>query len=223
MQHILSKYVLREFLIPLTYCIIGFLGIYVIFELFDSFNRIMESKPPLSDVLNFFAGYISPYLEWLIPAALLLGTLYTMWTFCRHSEITAMRASGIGFSVIVRPILMVSAVLALGIASIEKWVLHSPEASFLDTIGIFIAIGLATLVGFFSERKSAREFDLLNIVKDDITVKALRNGQLTELHIGEVVVGVKRIGEFEPGGIFGLRDTEEVIGRREASRPFAQP
>ena len=86
-------------------------------------------------------------------------------------------------------ILMVSAVLALGIASIEKWVLHSPEASFLDTIGIFIAIGLATLVGFFSERKSAREFELLNKVKDDITVKALRNGQLTELHIGEVVVG----------------------------------
>ncbi|MCR5163861.1 MAG: HAD-IC family P-type ATPase, partial [Thermoguttaceae bacterium] len=86
-------------------------------------------------------------------------------------------------------ILMVSAVLALGIASIEKWVLHSPDASFLDTIGIFIAIGLATLVGFFSERKSAREFELLNKVKDDITVKALRNGQLTELHIGEVVVG----------------------------------
>lgn len=86
-------------------------------------------------------------------------------------------------------ILMVSAVLALAIALIEKWVLHSPEASFLDTIGIFIAIGLATLVGFFSERKSAREFELLNKVKDDITVKALRNGQLTELHIGDVVVG----------------------------------
>lgn len=86
-------------------------------------------------------------------------------------------------------ILMVSAVLALAIASIEKWVLHSPEASFLDTIGIFLAIGLATLVGFFSERKSAREFELLNKVKDDITVKALRNGQLTELNIGEIVVG----------------------------------
>jgi len=86
-------------------------------------------------------------------------------------------------------ILLVSAILALGIASIEKWVLHSPDASFLDTIGIFLAIGLATLVGFFSERKSAKEFELLNKVKDDITVKALRNGQLTELHIGEVVVG----------------------------------
>ena len=127
MQRILSRYVLREFLIPLTYCIIGFLGIYVIFELFDSFNRIMESKPPVWDVLNFFAGYISPYLEWLIPAALLLGTLYTMWTFCRHSEITAMRASGIGFSVIVRPILMVSAVLAIAVAIINEF--YAPAAS----------------------------------------------------------------------------------------------
>jgi len=86
-------------------------------------------------------------------------------------------------------ILLAAAFLALGIAGIEKWVLKNPEASFLDSIGIFLAIGLATLVGFFSERKSAKEFELLNKVKEDITVKALRDGQLTEVHIGELVVG----------------------------------
>lgn len=86
-------------------------------------------------------------------------------------------------------ILMVAAVLALSIAGIEKWVLHDPEASFLDTVGIFLAIGLATLVGYFSERKSAREFELLNRVKDDITVKVLRDGQLTEIQIADLVVG----------------------------------
>ena len=73
-MRILTRYVLREFLIPFTYSVIGFLGIYIVFELFDSFNRIMEAKPPATQVLAFFAGYVSPYLEWLIPAALLLGT-----------------------------------------------------------------------------------------------------------------------------------------------------
>ncbi len=86
-------------------------------------------------------------------------------------------------------ILLAAAFLALSIAAVEKWVLKSPDASFLDTIGIFIAIGLATLVGYFSERKSAREFELLNKVKEDITVKALRDGQLTEIHIADVVPG----------------------------------
>ena len=89
-MRILSRYILREFLVPLSYCLLGFLGIYVIFELFDSFNRLMEGHPTLLDTVGFFAGYVSPYLEWLIPAALMLGTLYTMWNFCRHSEITAM-------------------------------------------------------------------------------------------------------------------------------------
>jgi lipopolysaccharide export system permease protein len=123
----LSRYVLREFLVPLTYCIVGFLGIYVVFELFDSIGRIMDSKPPVMNVFGFFAGYISPYLQYLIPAALLLGTLYTMWNFCRHSEITAMRASGIGFLVIVRPLLLVAAVLAVAVAAVNEF--YAPWAS----------------------------------------------------------------------------------------------
>ena len=126
-MRILTRYVLREFLVPLTYCLTGFLGIYVLFELIDSFNRIMETKPPALLVLQFFAGYLSPYLEWLIPAALLLGTLYTMWNFCRHSEITAMRANGIGFIVIVRPLLAVAALMAVLVACVNEF--YAPDAS----------------------------------------------------------------------------------------------
>jgi lipopolysaccharide export system permease protein len=126
-MRILSRYVLREFLVPLTYCLVGFLGIYVLFELFDTFSRIMEAKPPLLAVVAFLAGYVSPCLEWLIPAALLLGTLYTMWNFCRHSEITAMRASGITFLIIVRPLLAVAAVMAVAVACINEF--YAPWAS----------------------------------------------------------------------------------------------
>ncbi len=126
-MRILSQYVLREFLTPLFYCITGFLAIYVIFEMFESFNRIMEAKPPLWALVCYFAGYVSPYLEWLIPAALLLGTLYTMWNFCRHSEVTAMRANGISFIVIVRPLLAVAALMALVVAGINEF--YAPWAS----------------------------------------------------------------------------------------------
>ncbi|MEI7900449.1 MAG: hypothetical protein WCK89_09350, partial [bacterium] len=57
LMRILTRYVLREFLIPLTYCLIGFLGIYLLFELFGSFNRIVEAKPRFLTVFSFFAGY----------------------------------------------------------------------------------------------------------------------------------------------------------------------
>jgi LPS export ABC transporter permease LptG len=126
-MRILTRDVLREFLVPLTYCLTGFLGIYVLFELFDTFNRIIEAKPPLATLLAFFAGYISPYLEWLIPAALMLGALSTMGTFCRHSELTAMRANGIGFTVIVRPLLAVAGLMAVAVAGINEF--YAPSAS----------------------------------------------------------------------------------------------
>ena len=42
-MRILFRYVLREFLVPLCYSLIGFVGIYVLFELFGSFSRIAEA------------------------------------------------------------------------------------------------------------------------------------------------------------------------------------
>ncbi|MGL4593187.1 MAG: calcium-translocating P-type ATPase, PMCA-type [Thermoguttaceae bacterium] len=86
-------------------------------------------------------------------------------------------------------ILLVAAAVSLLMTLLEKYVLHQPEASFIDSIGIVFAILLATLAGFFSELKSAREFELLNKVKDDIKIKTIRNGQISEVHIAEIVVG----------------------------------
>lgn len=109
---ILYRYVLKEYLVPLCYCLCGFLSIYVLFELFGSFSRLAEAKLPLLTTVEYFAAYLSPFFEYLAPAALMLAALYTMWGFCRHSELIAMRANGIGFFTIVAPILSTAVVMA---------------------------------------------------------------------------------------------------------------
>ncbi|MDR2757246.1 MAG: calcium-translocating P-type ATPase, PMCA-type [Planctomycetaceae bacterium] len=86
-------------------------------------------------------------------------------------------------------ILLAAALISVLMTVIEKFVLKHEDASFIDSIGIFLAVALATLAGFFSELKSAREFDLLNKVKDDIRVKVFRNNQMTEISINDLVVG----------------------------------
>ncbi len=103
------------------------MGIYILFELFNSASRLIEAKPPFSVVVAYFFGYISPYFEWLFPAALMLAALYTMWNFCRHSEITAMRASGIGFTAIVRPLLSVAAIATVTVALLNEF--YAPDAA----------------------------------------------------------------------------------------------
>ena len=119
-MRILTRYVFREFLVPLFYCLCGFASIYVLFELFGSFSRMSEAKPAFLDIVGYFCAYLAPFFQYLAPAALMLATLYTMWTFCRHSEIIAMRANGIGFFTIVKPLLFVSCAMALFVAWVNE-------------------------------------------------------------------------------------------------------
>ena len=86
-------------------------------------------------------------------------------------------------------ILLAAAVISLIMTVVSKYVLHEHEATFIDSIGIFLAVGLATIVAFLSERKSEREFDLLNDVKEAIDIKVIRDGELHTIPIADVVVG----------------------------------
>ena len=117
---LLTKYVLREFLVPLGYCLAGFVSIYVLFELFGSFSRLVEAKLPFATVVQYFCGYLAPFFHYLAPAAMMLATLYTMWSFCRHSEIVAMRSSGVSFLAIVKPLLAVAVLMAGFVAWVNE-------------------------------------------------------------------------------------------------------
>ena len=44
-MRILSRYVLREFLTPVFYCIVAFASLHVVLELFGEFDKILAAKP----------------------------------------------------------------------------------------------------------------------------------------------------------------------------------
>ena len=119
-MRILTRYVLREFLVPFFYCLTGFISIYILFDLFGSFSRMRNAHISFGDALLYFCAYLAPYFHYIVPAALMLATLYPMWCFCRHSELTAMRASGISFIAIVKPLLAVSIAAAAGVVWVNE-------------------------------------------------------------------------------------------------------
>ncbi len=87
-------------------------------------------------------------------------------------------------------ILLVAWVLSVGIACVHCF---GPEqagfSAFLEPLGIFFAIMLASCVGFFFEVKANKEFDILNTVNDEIQVTVVRNGRITEVSRKDVGVG----------------------------------
>lgn len=86
-------------------------------------------------------------------------------------------------------ILLIAALISLVITAIERSVFNNTDAGYFDSLGIFLAVGLATLIAFFSQRKSNRAFELLNKIRDDIPTKVFRDGQIDNIPIGEIVVG----------------------------------
>ncbi len=56
------------------------------------------------------------------------------------------------------------------------------EKNFMETIGIFVAVFLATTVGFYFERDAAKKFNLLTALSEEQPVKVRRNGKVMEIN-----------------------------------------
>ena len=78
-------------------------------------------------------------------------------------------------------ILLVAAAISLVLAFLNK--------DFVETIGIFAAIILATTVGFYFERDAAKKFGVLTALGEEQPVKVRRNGRVMEIPRRDVVVG----------------------------------
>lgn len=78
-------------------------------------------------------------------------------------------------------ILLVAAFVSLILAFIEK--------NFMEAVGIFVAVFLATTVGFYFERDAAKKFNLLTALSEEQPVKVRRNGKVKEIPRHDVVVG----------------------------------
>ncbi len=81
---------------------------------------------------------------------------------------------------IIRILLLAAAIsLALAVA----------EGQYVETVGIFIAIFLATTVGFLFEMDAAKKFDVLTQLNEEQKVKVMRNGAVQLIPRREIVVG----------------------------------
>ncbi|WP_337636765.1 calcium-translocating P-type ATPase, PMCA-type [Hallella sp.] len=78
-------------------------------------------------------------------------------------------------------ILLVAALVSLLLAFIER--------DFMETLGIILAVVIATTVGFYFECDAARRFNVLTAMNEDQRVKVRRNGRVTEVKRREIVVG----------------------------------
>lgn len=78
-------------------------------------------------------------------------------------------------------ILLVAAVISLALACIN--------GDFIESVGIILAIVLATTIGFWFEMDAAKKFNMLTALGEESPVKVRRGGKVVEVARKDIVVG----------------------------------
>ena len=112
-MRLLDRYLLRELLVPLGYCLSGFLLLIFAGRLINEMRGLQEKLLHGGDILFYYLVQVPEFLVLILPMALLLALLYTLTNHARHNEITAIRAAGVSLWRMCLPYLLVGLGLSL--------------------------------------------------------------------------------------------------------------
>ena len=110
----ITRYVLGEFLKPLAFVLLVFVGLYVIAQLVDDMRGFVRHQPSIAIVVMYYLYRIPFYAVQVMPMAVLLSALLSLGQLSRSNELIAMRACGIPFFRITVPVLSA----ALGVTAL---------------------------------------------------------------------------------------------------------
>ena len=94
-MRLLDRYLLRELLVPLLYCLVGFFVFWVMMDLISELSSLQEAKLTGWEIAEYYLVRSPSQVVVVLPVALLLGLLYTLSNHARYHEITAIRAAGV--------------------------------------------------------------------------------------------------------------------------------
>ena len=127
-MRLLDRYLLRELLVPLGYCLCGFLLFWITSDLFVTLGDFQRKGLVARDIAEYYLVILPEFLTLVLPIALLLALLYSLTNHARHQEITAIRAAGVSLWRMSLPYLGVGFLASLGLfAANEFWVPASVE------------------------------------------------------------------------------------------------
>jgi lipopolysaccharide export system permease protein len=125
-MRLLDRYLFRELLTPLAYCLGGFLIFWITYDLFNELGEMQERKLHFLDVFAYSLAMTPEFLVTILPIVLLLALLYTLTNHARCNEITAMRAAGVGLWRICVPYFVVGLMASVVLFALNEFVVpHS--------------------------------------------------------------------------------------------------
>lgn len=110
---IIDRYIVKGFIGPFLWCLLLFIVMAIIIDIFSFIDNIVKFKIPLTSIIAFYVYYTPTLFLQVAPMAALLSTIYVLSNLNKHNEITAMKSSGISLWRLLRPILIIGAIISI--------------------------------------------------------------------------------------------------------------
>jgi lipopolysaccharide export system permease protein len=102
---ILHRYVLKEHLGPLTFALTALTSILLLQYIGKHFGELVGKGLPPLVIAEFFGLSIPLTVALTLPMAVLVATLYAFSRLAAENEITALKASGVALTTVLKPVL----------------------------------------------------------------------------------------------------------------------
>src|ERR1051325_2462515 len=124
---ILDRYLVRQFFWVLMIFFCSFMGLYVVADLVNNYDELSNHAARHGGILRVVAEYYGQrslsFFDQTSPLLILIASMFTVTSFRRHNEMTALMAAGIPKARIVKPIIVAAAVVTLFAAANRELVI----------------------------------------------------------------------------------------------------
>jgi lipopolysaccharide export system permease protein len=120
---IVHRYILKEHAGPLVFALAALTSLLLLNFIAKKFPDLVGKGLPWSVIAEFLFLSLPFTLAMTLPMAVLVATLHAFSRFAAENEITAFKASGVSMQRLVRPVILASVVLSLGMVWFNDQVL----------------------------------------------------------------------------------------------------
>ena len=106
-MRLLDRYIIARFLQAYVYCIVGFISIWLIFDLSDNISTFLEDRVSLRTIGRYYLSQVPQILVVLLPVSLLLALLFCLGRMSRTNEIVSMLTAGISLPRVIAPLIAI--------------------------------------------------------------------------------------------------------------------
>src|SRR5437773_8254275 len=121
-MRLLDRYLLRELMVPLAYCLAGFLLFWISADLIGELDDLRNHHLHGGEIFQYYLCKLPEMLVLIVPIGLLLALLYALSNHSRHQELTAIRSAGVSLWRLAMPYFGVGFIFTLLLFAVNEFV-----------------------------------------------------------------------------------------------------